>query len=75
MRIYAKVFLAAGVILPIILHGLAPQAMPWWPDTVSMGIAFGAVAVVVLAKTRTDRAINRRLWHALKTLARRYSSP
>jgi hypothetical protein len=41
--------------------------MPWWPDTVSMGIAFGACAVVMAWKTRADREMNRRLWNVLKT--------
>ena len=44
--------------------------MPWWPDTVSMGIAFGVVAVLVVSKTRSEREQNRRLWKAMKNLAR-----
>ena len=44
--------------------------MPWWPDTVSMGIAFGVVAVVVVSKTRREREMNRRLWKAIVNLAR-----
>ena len=45
--------------------------MPWWPDTVSMGIAFGVVAVLVVSKTRREREQNRRLWKAMKDLARK----
>jgi hypothetical protein len=71
MNFYAKIFLIAGVILPLVLRMLAKESMPWWPDTVSMGIAFGVSAVLIASKARTDREMNRRLWKALKTLARR----
>jgi len=73
MNIYARAFLIAGVIVPIVLHVIAPVSMPWWPDTVTMGIAFGAFAVVAVAKTRKDREVNRRLWNALKTIVQRYT--
>ena len=52
MKTYAKAVLVAGVIIPILLHMLASESMPWWPDTVSMGIAFGAAALAVVWKTR-----------------------
>jgi len=70
MQIYFRAFLIAGVIIPIFLHVIASKAMPWWPDTVSMGIAFGVVAVLVVAKTRQEREQNRRFWNALKELTR-----
>ena len=66
MRLYVTTFLAAGVILPIGLHVVAADRMPWWPDTVSMGIGFGFVAVVLIWKSRAERDMNRRLWTALK---------
>jgi hypothetical protein len=66
MTFYLKTFLIAGVLLPVLLHMLARESTPWWPDTVSMGIAFGAAAVLIGHKARTDRAMNRRLWKALK---------
>jgi len=66
MRLYVTIFLAAGVILPIGLHVVASDGMPWWPDTVTMGIGFGFVAIVVLSKLRAERDMNRRLWNALK---------
>ena len=69
-RVYVRTFLIAGVIIPIFLHVIASKAMPWWPDTVSMGIAFGVVAVLVVSKTRSEREQNRRLWKALRNLAR-----
>jgi hypothetical protein len=70
MKIYFRAFLIAGVIIPIVLHVIASKAMPWWPDTVSMGIAFGVVAIVVVAKSRREREMNRRLWKAIVNLAR-----
>jgi len=69
-RVYVRTFLIAGIIIPIFLHVIASKAMPWWPDTVSMGIAFGVVAVLVVSKTRSEREQNRRLWKALRNLAR-----
>jgi hypothetical protein len=69
-RVYVRAFLIAGVIIPIFLHVIASKAMPWWPDTVSMGIAFGVVAVLVVSKTRSEREQNRRLWKALRNLVR-----
>ena len=69
-RIYVRTFLIAGVVIPIVLHVIASKAMPWWPDTVSMGIVFGVVAVLVVSKTRREREQNRRLWKALKDLVR-----
>ena len=59
-RIYVRAFLIAGVIIPIFLHLIASKAMPWWPDTVSMGIAFGVVAVVLVSKARREREQKRR---------------
>jgi hypothetical protein len=69
-----KVFLVWGVAVPIVLHMVARDRMPWWPDTVSMGIVFGGVAVVIASKMRTERDMNRRLWNALKVLVRRPGS-
>ena len=69
-RVYVRAFVIAGVIIPIVLHVIASKAMPWWPDTVSMGIVFGVVAVVVVSKNQSGREANRRLWKALMNLAR-----
>jgi hypothetical protein len=74
MKSYAKAVLLAGVIIPILLHMVASESMPWWPDTVSMGIAFGAAALAMVWKTRVERETNRRLWHVLKILGRRWTS-
>ena len=68
MTLYEKAFLIAGVVIPIILHVVGGKTMPWWPDTVSMGIGFGVAAVLMVSKARTDREISRRLWNVLKAL-------
>ncbi len=68
MNTYAGTFLVAGVIIPIVLHLIAREAMPWWPDTVSMGIAFGAAAIAIVWKGRKDRETRRRFWSALRTI-------
>jgi hypothetical protein len=60
-----KAFFIAGVVVPVFLHVIAPEQMPWWPDTVSLGAAFGFAAVVVAARFRADREMNRRVWNML----------
>jgi predicted membrane channel-forming protein YqfA (hemolysin III family) len=74
MKAYANAFLIAGVIVPILLHVVASKSMPWWPDTVSTGIAFGAAALAIVWKDRKDRETRRRLWNALITIGRRWTS-
>ncbi len=74
MKVYLKALLIAGVIVPIFLHMVASERMRWWPDTVSVGIAFGAVAVVLVWKARTAREMNCRLWKTLRTFARHRGS-
>ena len=66
MKGYLRAFIAAGIILPLLRHLLAPESMPWWPDTVSMGVAFGVAAVAMVWQQRKDRETRRRLWLALK---------
>jgi hypothetical protein len=71
---YTTAVLTGGVIIPVVLHVIAPQSMPWWPDTAATAIAFGAAAVLMVSRYRTDRGINRRLWQALKALVGRARS-
>jgi hypothetical protein len=68
MKTYATAFLIAGVIIPTLLHIVARESMPWWPDTVSMGIAFGAAAIAIVWKDRKDREQRRRLSNALRAI-------
>ena len=68
MRHYLIAFAAAGIVLPLLLHLLAPASMPWWPDTVSMGIAFGVTALVMVWKQRKDSEARRRTWIALRAV-------
>ena len=59
-----------AVIIPLLLH-LLPGSMPWWPDTVSIGVGFGVVAVASAWRIRKDREMNPRIWNAIKPLFRR----
>ena len=67
MKLYVTMLLGAGGVIPILLHVTAADRMPWWPDTATLGIGFGALAVAMVWKARTDREMNHRLWIALKT--------
>jgi hypothetical protein len=69
-----KAAFIAGIVIPVALHVLNTKTMPWWPDTVSMGIVFGAVAALVAAKWEADREMKRRMFHALKDLLLRMNS-
>jgi len=60
--------LLAGVVVPVVLHFLSPHTMPWWPDTVTLGIAFGVTAGLIAARFKADRERNRRIFHALRDL-------
>ena len=64
--------LVAGVIVPVVLHFIAPQSMPWWPDTASLAIAFGVTAGLMAARYRKDREMNRRLRQAILSLIRQW---
>lgn len=68
MNGYLRAFGIAGVILPLVLHMIAPDSMPWWPDTVSMGIAFGVAALAMVWQARKDRESRRRMWDALRAM-------
>ena len=78
MKLYVTTILVAGGVVPLVLHLVAADRMPWWPDTVTMGVGFGACAAAMVWKTRRDREMNRRLWNALKawgaTLGRHFDS-
>jgi phosphotransferase system glucose/maltose/N-acetylglucosamine-specific IIC component len=68
MKTYARAVLIAGVIIPTLLHMVGRESTPWWPDTVSMGIAFGAAAVAIVWKDQKDREMRGRLWKALRAI-------
>jgi hypothetical protein len=57
-----------GCAIALAMHLVASDRMPWRPDTVSMGIAFGAFGAVAAWRYRDDRERNRRLWQVLKQL-------
>ncbi len=70
MTSIARAVFFAGVVLPCTLHVIAPDRMPWWPDTVSLGLAFGFTAAVMAWKIPQDREMNRRMWNTAKELIR-----
>jgi hypothetical protein len=76
---YLIAFFAAGLLLPLLLHIVSPEKMPWWPDTVSMGAAFGVTALVIVWKQARDREAQRRVWNSLKeigeAIGRRWTNP
>jgi hypothetical protein len=63
-----KAVLIAGVVIPVFLHLISPRAMPWWPDTVTLGIGFGVTAALVASRAEQDRETRRRLWRAIRDL-------
>jgi len=68
MKTYATAVLIAGVVIPALLHMVAVESMPWWPDTVSTGVAFGVAAIAIVWKNRKEREQRRRLWSALRDM-------
>jgi hypothetical protein len=74
MKGYLKAFLIGGVAFPLTLHLIAPAAMPWWPDTASVGMVAGAVAIAFVWKSRVDREMNRRMRKVIKAIVRRPDS-
>ncbi|HEY7171455.1 MAG TPA: hypothetical protein VH417_11450 [Vicinamibacterales bacterium] len=66
----ATALLIGGIVVPVFLHVIASDRMPWWPDTVTLGIAFGVTAALMVWKSRKDRELNRRVWNALRGLGR-----
>jgi len=72
MKAYANAFLVGGVVIPILLHMVG--GMSWWPDTVSLGLAFGAGACAMVWRFQKDQEFNRRLWTGLKAIYHRWDS-
>jgi hypothetical protein len=68
MKLFLKTFLLAGSIMGVIVHFVTRESMPWWPDTVVMGAAFGTIAAL---GTYQHRRTNRLVWNALKGAFRR----
>ncbi len=66
--LYLKTFLLVGSSLGVLTHFVTRESMPWWPDTVVMGAAFGTMATLGLLQ---HHRTNRHLWNALKAAFRR----
>jgi hypothetical protein len=67
---YAKAVFIGGVVIPLVLHLLAPSTMRWWPDTVSIAIAFGVAAVLIANQYQKDRIMRKRLSRAIKDIVK-----
>ena len=63
---YVKIFLIVGVGLALLFHGVTTDPMPWWPDTVIVGVNLGAFATIVAYAHNRDR----RAWRRWRALAR-----
>jgi hypothetical protein len=68
---YAKAVFVGGVIIPLLLHVIAPRSMPWWPDTASTAVAFGAAAALIVSRYEQDRETRHLLWRELRNVVRR----
>jgi len=68
---YLKIFLIAGAFFGVVAHIVTRESMPWWPDTVIMGVTFGAACMLIAIKARADRRAMNSLVHALKGVTRR----
>jgi hypothetical protein len=61
---FVVVTVAAGTLV----HFVTIYPMPWWPDTLMMGLPFGAVAALSAWQHRHG---NQLIWNALKDAAQR----
>jgi rhamnogalacturonyl hydrolase YesR len=60
---YLTTFLLVSVGAGVLAHFVTRYPMPWWPDTVIMGLPFGILAA--LSAWQHHRT-NRLIWNALK---------
>jgi len=67
---YAKAVFIGGVVIPLVLHLLAPSTMRWWPDTFSIAIAFGVAAVLIVNQYQKDRIMRKRLSRVIKDIVK-----
>jgi hypothetical protein len=63
VKLYFKTFLLVGASVGILMHFVTRESMPWWPDTVVMGAAFGTIATLGLLQ---HHRANRHLRNAVK---------
>jgi rhamnogalacturonyl hydrolase YesR len=63
MMVYVTTFVVVTVAAGTLVHFVTIYPMPWWPDTLIMGLPFGAVAAL---SARQHRAGNRMIRDELK---------
>ena len=66
--VYLTPFVVVTVVAGALVHFVTIYPMPWWPDTLIMGLPFGAVAALSAWQHRRG---NQMIWNALKDAARR----
>ena len=64
--VYLTTFVAVTVAAGTLVHFVTIYPMPWWPDTVIMGLPFGVVAALSVWQHRSG---NQMIWNALKDAA------
>jgi hypothetical protein len=69
VKLYVRTFLLVGSSVGVLMHFVTRESMPWWPDTVVMGAAFGTMATLGLLQ---HHRANQHLWNALKAAFRRH---
>jgi hypothetical protein len=67
---YLKTFVISAPIFGVFYHFMTREPLPWWPDTVIMGGAMGALASLVLMRLSFTRRATRRLLDAVFSLFR-----
>ncbi len=66
--VYLTTFVVVTVAAGTLVHFVTIYPMPWWPDTVIMGLPFGVVAALSAWQHRSG---NQMIWNALKDAAQR----
>ena len=61
--VYLTTFVVVTVAAGTLVHFVTIYPMPWWPDTLIMGLPFGPVAALSVWQ---HRATNEMIWNALK---------
>ena len=61
---YVKTFLVSAPLFALFYHWVTIEPLPWWPDTVVMGVFMGALAAFVLMRLTFAHKAGRHLRNA-----------
>ena len=67
---YLQTFVISAPIFALLYHWVTVEPLPWWPDTVIMGVFMGALASLVLMRFTFARAVIGPLWRGCANLGR-----